>query len=148
MLETVRISIENDVYESNNISYWNQIFDDVHMWKWVNLGLLGHVIIDSPKNRGLEEIQLIIDGSKEWLRQTSEAVLSVDVHRTRSANTLTTRTSESERGILLVLDLDERVQDHHTAVVEIDVVLFQVRLVTRLLRVLFFVVHQSYELLL
>lgn len=51
MLDTVRNSIENDVYMSNNISYWNQIFDDVHMWKWVNLGLLGHVIIDSPKNR-------------------------------------------------------------------------------------------------
>src|SRR3546814_1975761 len=44
-----------------------------------------------------------------------EAVRAVDVHRARSANALAARAAESERRILIGLDLDQRVEDHRPA---------------------------------
>src|SRR3546814_19414189 len=49
-----------------------------------------------------------------------EAVRAVDVHRARSANALAARAAESERRILIGLDLDQRVEDHRPAIVEIN----------------------------
>src|SRR3546814_13456740 len=49
-----------------------------------------------------------------------EAVRAVDVHRARSANALAARAAESERRILNGLDLDQRVEDHRPAIVEIN----------------------------
>src|SRR3546814_8017081 len=48
-----------------------------------------------------------------------EAVRAVDVHRALFANALAARAAESERRILIGLDLDQRVEDHRPAIVEI-----------------------------
>ena len=45
-----------------------------------------------------------------------------------SANTLTTRTTESESGVDLILDLDESIKDHRSAVLEVYLVGLCVRL--------------------
>ena len=73
------------------------------------------------------------------LRQTGQTVLAIDVHGARTADTLTTRSSESKRGVLLVLDLEQSVEDHRAAttefrnksgkiLIEVDHVLLVVRL--------------------
>ena len=73
------------------------------------------------------------------LRQTGQTVLAIDVHGARAADTLTTRSSESKRGVLLVLDLEQSVEDHRAAttefrsrsgkiLIEVDHVLLVVRL--------------------
>ena len=49
------------------------------------------------------------------LRQAGQTVLAIDVHGARTADTLTTRSSESKRGVLLVLDLEQSVEDHRAA---------------------------------
>ena len=61
------------------------------MGKGVDLGVLAGVALDSA--------------------EASKRVLAVDVHGTRAADTLAAGTSERERGVHLVLDLDQRVQD-------------------------------------
>src|SRR5690606_34114146 len=45
---------------------------------------------------------------------------AVHVHRARAADALATGAAEGQRRIDLVLDLDERVQDHRTALVHVD----------------------------
>ena len=73
------------------------------------------------------------------LRQTGQTVLAIDVHGARTADTLTARSSESKRGVLLVLDLEQSVEDHRAAttefrnrsgkiLIEVDHVLLVVRL--------------------
>ena len=63
--------------------------------------------------------------SRSDLGQTSETVLTIDVHGARSANTLTAGSSnqpnqlalpsEHEGGVLLVLDLEQGIQNHGSA---------------------------------
>jgi len=52
--------------------------------------------------------------------ETGEGILTVDVHGTRPADTLSTGTAESERRIYFVLDLDEYIKNHWAALIEID----------------------------
>jgi len=52
--------------------------------------------------------------------RAGEAVTPIHVHRARAANPLAARAAEGEGRILLALDLDERVQNHRPAIVEID----------------------------
>src|SRR5204863_8195686 len=49
-----------------------------------------------------------------------EAVLPVHLHRAGAANPLAAGAAEGERRILLGLDLDQSVEDHRPAAVEID----------------------------
>ena len=79
---------------------WYKIFDDVHMGQGINLGGLRGVGFDSA--------------------ETGEGVGAVDVHRAASANPLPTRSPESQRRVQLVLDLDQTIQHHRTASVEIN----------------------------
>jgi hypothetical protein len=51
-----------------------------------------------------------------------EGIAAVDVHGTGAADALATGTPESQSGIDLVLDLDQRIQNHWPAVVDIDLV--------------------------
>lgn len=62
------------------------------------------------------------------LRQTGKAVATVDVHRAGAANALPARSAESERRIHFVLDLDQGVQNHGTALLEIDLEILKFRL--------------------
>src|SRR5690606_34397020 len=54
--------------------------------------------------------------------RAGQGVGPVDVHRARTADALAAGTAEGQRGVDLVLDLDQRVQDHRTALVEVDLV--------------------------
>src|SRR5579883_730602 len=53
---------------------------------------------------------------------TGERVGAVDVHRARAAHALAAGAAEGQRAVDLVLDLDQRVQDHRPAGREIDLV--------------------------
>jgi len=71
----------------------HQILEHVHVRQGVDLGVFG------------------------WLVNVSKACQSVgavDVHSARAANSLTAGTTESKRGILLVLDFQKSVEDHRT----------------------------------
>ena len=53
------------------------------------------------------------------LGQAGQTVLAVDVHGTGTADTFTARSSESQRGILLVLDLEQSVENHGAAAIQL-----------------------------
>ena len=48
-----------------------------------------------------------------------ERVGAVDVHRTRTAYAFSARAAEGQRGVDFILDLDDRVQHHRAAVIEV-----------------------------
>lgn len=60
--------------------------------------------------------------------QACERVDSVDVHRARSTDALSARATEGERRVDLVLDLQDRVEDHRSALGEVNVVRLEVGL--------------------
>mmetsp|Transcript_643 Transcript_643/g.1682 ORF Transcript_643/g.1682 Transcript_643/m.1682 type:complete len:244 (+) Transcript_643:671-1402(+) len=82
----------------------NQILDDVHVRQWIDVHFSGDVI------NGL---------------QARKRVLAIDIHRTGSANSFATRAPKRKRRVLLVLDLDQRVQHHRPRLVQIQVILSQ-----------------------
>src|SRR5690606_14272361 len=51
-----------------------------------------------------------------------QGVGAVDVHRARAADALAAGTAEGQGRVDLVLDLDQRVQDHRPAAVQVDLV--------------------------
>lgn len=61
------------------------------MGEGVDLGVLAGVTVDSA--------------------ETSEGVDSLNVHGARAANAFSARPAEGESGVVLVLDLDERVEN-------------------------------------
>lgn len=69
--------------------------------------------------------------------QAGEGVDTVNVHRATSANTLPARPPERERRVKLVLDLENSVEDHGTALVEVDRVGLEVGLLSGLVGVLY-----------
>lgn len=68
--------------------------------------------------------------------QASERIDTVNVHGTASANALSATSSERKRAVHLVLDLDEGVQHHWAASIEVDLVCLQVWLLCWLIGVL------------
>mmetsp|Transcript_76177 Transcript_76177/g.172236 ORF Transcript_76177/g.172236 Transcript_76177/m.172236 type:complete len:345 (-) Transcript_76177:2-1036(-) len=62
------------------------------------------------------------------VQQAGQAVLAVDVHGAGAADALPAGAAEGQGRIVLVLDLDERVQDHGAAGLQVDGVLLQERL--------------------
>lgn len=63
----------------------NQVTHNVHVWQGVDLGALAGVVVDTA--------------------QACQGVDTSNVHGTRATNTLSTRSSEGQGGVLLVLDL-------------------------------------------
>lgn len=61
------------------------------MRKWVNFGVLVRGSVDSAETR--------------------KSILSVDVHSTRPADTLSARPPEGKRGVDLVFNFDQRVEN-------------------------------------
>lgn len=86
----------------------DKVSDDKHVGQGVDLLLLGDVGVDST--------------------EACESVSALNVHGARAADTFSARPSEGEGGVLLVLDLDERVEDHGTALAEVDLVLLELGL--------------------
>ena len=62
------------------------------------------------------------------LRNTGQRVRTADVHRARATDALSAGSSERKRRVDLVFDLDQRVQHHRTARIEVDLVGLHVRL--------------------
>ena len=87
----------------------DQILNDVHVGEWVYFGGLGEFL---PVNVG----------------QAREGVGPVNVHGATSTNSLPTTASKGQGGVLFIFDLDESIQDHGTAGVQIHWVRTQVRL--------------------
>ena len=61
------------------------------MWKRVNFSILALSFVNSA--------------------ETSKRILSVDIHGTRATDTLSARPPEGERGVNLVLDFNQRVEN-------------------------------------
>mmetsp|Transcript_51786 Transcript_51786/g.144705 ORF Transcript_51786/g.144705 Transcript_51786/m.144705 type:complete len:271 (+) Transcript_51786:230-1042(+) len=59
------------------------------------------------------------------VKQAREAVLPVDVHRARTADSFPAGPPEGERGVNFVLDFDECVQDHRATTLQVDGVLLE-----------------------
>ena len=60
---------------------------------------------------------------RQVIRRVGEAcerVHAIDVHRARAADSLTARSPKRERGVHLVLDFNQHVKHHRTALVEIN----------------------------
>lgn len=54
--------------------------------------------------------------------QASESVDTINVHRTATADTLSATSPESQGGVDLVLDTDERIEHHGTGLVQIQLI--------------------------
>lgn len=84
----------------------------------IDLGEVRDEIFDNIHVReGVDFDRLI---SFRDLGQTSKVVSSINVHGTRSTDTLTARTTESQSLILLVLDLNQSIENHRAALVHVD----------------------------
>ena len=86
----------------------HQILEDKHVRQGIDLG-------------GLAGVFLIDVG------QARQGVDSIDVHGTRSTDPFPARSAETERRVLFVLDFDQRIQYHGSAIVQIHRVRGQVR---------------------
>lgn len=62
------------------------------------------------------------------LGEASEAITAVDVHRAGPTDPLTARSTEGERWVDLVLDLDQSVENHGSTLFQIDLVVLELRL--------------------
>mmetsp|Transcript_109657 Transcript_109657/g.224062 ORF Transcript_109657/g.224062 Transcript_109657/m.224062 type:complete len:249 (+) Transcript_109657:334-1080(+) len=62
------------------------------------------------------------------VEKASEAILSADVHGARAADALPAGPPERQRGVHLVLDLDEGIENHGAASFQVDGVLLEPRL--------------------
>mmetsp|Transcript_67209 Transcript_67209/g.108247 ORF Transcript_67209/g.108247 Transcript_67209/m.108247 type:complete len:312 (+) Transcript_67209:325-1260(+) len=92
----------------------------------VEVGQVRHKVLDHV---GVWQ-RLDLDGGCVWLdvEQAGQAVLAVDVHGAGAADALTAGSAESEGGVHLVLDMDQGIQDHGAAFLQVDGVLLQERL--------------------
>ena len=111
------------------------------MWEWVNLDIVAGIPVDAT--------------------QACERVLPVNIHRAGATDTLPAGAAESEGGVDLVLDFDERIQNlgprvgegtsgakgtyHGSRLVEINGVGLQCRLLVRLIRVLCRLSHSQQD---
>src|SRR3546814_19043694 len=87
----------------------NQVLDDLHM-----------------RQRGDRDLALqILDRGR-----AGEAVLAVHVHRAATADALATRPAEGQRRILLAFHLDQRVEHHRTACLEVDLERVEMRILS------------------
>jgi len=78
----------------------DEVLDDIHVWKGVDLRVLARVPVDAA--------------------ETGQGVLAINVHGTRTTDTLSARTPECEGRVNLVLDLDEGIEHHGSCLVEVD----------------------------
>jgi len=78
----------------------DEVLHDVHVGKGVNLCVLTLIAVDATEAR--------------------ESILAVNIHCAGTTNTLSTRATKSECRIYLILDFDERIENHRTALIEVD----------------------------
>jgi len=93
----------------------DQILENVHVREGIYLGRRLGVVVD--------------------VCETGEGVASLDVHGAGSADSFSAAPTKGETRILLVLDFNEGVEDHRTAIVEVDRIRAEVWLLVVLFRV-------------
>lgn len=71
------------------------------------------------------------------LGNTSKSITTFNVHGTRTTDAFTARTTESQGRILFILNLDQSIEYHRTTLVQVNLILLQVGLLGRLIRVLY-----------
>src|SRR6185437_8959326 len=91
---------------------------------------IGNQVLDDP------HVRQRIDGRRR--RQVgdepraSQPVRAIDVHRAGTADALAARAAKGERRVHLVLDPEQSVQDHRSAVVEVDLEGIEARVVLQI----------------
>ena len=96
----------------------------------VEMGEVGDQILDHVHMRQRRDPHLALHLVDRL--GAGERVAPVDVHRTGTANPLTAGTAEGEAGIDLVLDLDQRVENHRPGIVEIQLIGVVARILARI----------------
>lgn len=79
----------------------DQVFDDVHVWEWINLGCFGSIFLIN-------------------IGQTSQCIGTVNVHGTGAANSFATGTAKGQGRVLFILDFQQSVQHHGSTFVQIN----------------------------
>ena len=79
----------------------HQVLEDKHVWQGINLGGLGGVFLVN-------------------VGKTSQGVDAVNIHGTGTTDSLTAGTTKSERGVLFVFDFDQGIEDHGSALIQVD----------------------------
>ena len=95
------------------LPYRNEILDDVHVWKWMNLQCFARFIDFARRSNA--GVKVRIGPEKAHEPDASKCVSSVDVHRTASADAFSARTTKSQRRIEFILDFDKSIKNHRTA---------------------------------
>lgn len=93
----------------------NQILDDVHVGQRINLGRF--------RSRRIN------------FADTSQSVDTSNVHGAGATDSLSTRSAESQSWIHFVLDLNESIEDHGTAILQVHGIFFHFRFLSLLLRI-------------
>lgn len=78
----------------------HQILNDIHVGKWINLGRHLGIVVN--------------------VREACQRVVAIDIHGARSTNAFPAGPAKGQCRILFVFDFEECVQDHRTAVGQID----------------------------
>lgn len=89
---------------------WNEVFDDVHVWQWINLGGSG----------GSVSLAVLVVTRFINVAKTSQRIRPINVHRARATNSLTARPTKGQSWILLIFDFDQCIQNHGSAFIEVD----------------------------
>ncbi len=82
------------------------------------MGEIGHQILDYVHARKRSDPDFAVQVFDR--RSAGQAVFAVEVHRAGSADAFAAGTAEGQRRVDLVLDLDQRIQNHWAALVEVD----------------------------
>mmetsp|Transcript_30631 Transcript_30631/g.99585 ORF Transcript_30631/g.99585 Transcript_30631/m.99585 type:complete len:223 (+) Transcript_30631:1890-2558(+) len=86
----------------------------------VKVGHVHHQILDDVHVRKRRDG--LLRGRLVHAAEARERVLAVDVHRARPANPFSTRPPETQRAVLLRLDLNQHIQHHRPAIVCVHLV--------------------------
>lgn len=84
----------------------------------VEVGQVGDQVLDDEHVR--QGVDLDRFGGLVDVAEARQRVRTVDVHGAAATDTLTARTAEGQGRIGLVLDLDQRIQHHRAALVQVD----------------------------
>src|SRR6516225_2340158 len=93
----------------------------------VEHGEIGHQVLDDRQVRQRVDSDLALDVVDT--RRARKPVGAVDVHGAASADALATRATEGQRGIDLVLDEDQGIEHHRPAILKVDDVGVDARIV-------------------
>ena len=93
----------------------------------VKIRQIGHQVLDHRQMRQRIDLDRAVDLARRL--DAGERVGAVDVHRARAANALAAGAAEGQRRIDVVLDPDERIENHRAAVAGVDIVGVDARIV-------------------